>query len=552
MVYRFGPHVLDLPQRELRSDDRPVAVQPQVFELLVYLVRNRDRVVSKEELLEALWPDAVVLEGSLQRAISQVRAALGDEQHALIRTYPRHGYRFLVDVAEEGGTQPATAEPPGVPAVRYARSGDVHLAYSTVGAGDVDIILVLGWTLPMRALFHLQEMSETVAALARLGRVVLFDKRGTGLSDRVKQLPALDQRMDDLRAVLDAMDSRRAVLIGISEGGPLAILFAAAHPERVQGLVLVGAFARLREAPGWPAGWSDARAERVGKYIRRAWGEGRTLLTLAPSRAADPRFRAWAARGEQEGASPGAALDLFEMNLAVDVRPLLETVHAPTVVLHHTGDAQIDVAQGRYLAERIPGARLIERPGDDHVFAFEDRHELQAAVAQLIASAPGIAAEGFLGTVLCVDDTSERASLAKLVASVGARFGAEPLAPDAAGACFTRPRAAVACGLALREALATRGRQPRLAIHAGEVVRTPSGVTGVAVEVASRLARRAAAGELWVSHVVADLVPGSGIAFEPRAPVSLGRRWNCFAVQPAPAPPPSRSPGQRRRRTRRN
>src|SRR4051812_18562524 len=250
-VYRFGPFELNVGARELRRGPDEIPVQPQVFALLHYLIEHRDRVVGKAELLERLWPDAVVLEASLQRSVSQARAALGDEDHAFIRTFARHGYRFVGPVKVSSPVAPRALAPL---AVRYARSAGLHIAYAIAGAGTVDIVLVLGWTFPFRALARLAETAETLSALTDIGRVVLFDKRGTGLSDPVKRLPSLDERMDDLRAVLDAAGSRQAVLLGFSEGGALCMLFAAAYPERVRGLVLVGAFPRMAAAPDWPAG----------------------------------------------------------------------------------------------------------------------------------------------------------------------------------------------------------------------------------------------------------------------------------------------------------
>src|SRR5581483_7758857 len=224
-VYRFGPFELDVGTRELRRGPDEISVQPQVFALLRYLIEHRDRVVGKAELLERLWPDAVVMEASLQRSVSQARAALGDEEHAFIRTFARHGYRFVGPVeerapAETTASARAPAQPPASPlasvtsspaaprtlpplAVRYARSAGLHIAYAVAGAGTVDIVLVLGWTFPFRALARLAETAATLTALTGVGRVVLFDKRGTGLSDPVKRLPSLDERMDDLRAVLD-------------------------------------------------------------------------------------------------------------------------------------------------------------------------------------------------------------------------------------------------------------------------------------------------------------------------------------------------------------
>lgn len=386
MRYRFGEYELDLPQRELRAAGVARPLLPQVFGFLSYLVQHRDRVVSKHELLAALWPEVVVSEGSLQRVASLARSALGEAGRGAIRTYSGHGYRWVAEVTELA-PQAARAAPAGrAPKPRYARNGEVHLAYATQGEGDVDIVLVLGWAFPTQALFELPETARLVAALAALGRVVMFDKRGTGLSDRVKQLPSLEQRVDDLRAVLDAVGSRRAVLVGVSEGGPLSIAFARAQAARVAGLLLVGAFARFASAADHPQGWKHSQVARLRGYVQSRWGEGATVLALVPQ-AAQARARAWAQAAEQAGASPGAALDLVDMNLAIDVRDQLAGVRAPTVVLQALGDRVSAPEQSRLLAERIADARLIEVEGDDHAFLFEGQARVIEEVAKLVRGA---------------------------------------------------------------------------------------------------------------------------------------------------------------------
>jgi pimeloyl-ACP methyl ester carboxylesterase/DNA-binding winged helix-turn-helix (wHTH) protein len=510
-VYRFGPFELDVGGRQLRRGRDEIPVQPQVFALLRYLLEHRDRVVGKDELLERLWPDAVVLEASLQRSVSQARAALGDEDHAFIRTFARHGYRFVGTVEEVAPPEAAPAAGPSM-RVRYARSGGLHIAYAVAGAGAADIVLVLGWTFPFRALVRLPETAQTLSALTDIGRVVLFDKRGTGLSDRVKRLPSLDERMDDLRAVLDAAGSRQAILVGFSEGGALCMLFAAAHPDRVRGLVLVGAFPRMAAAPDWPAGWSPERAAAARAYIQSGWGGGQTILALAPRAGSRPDFRRFAAETEQEGASPGAALDVLEMNLKVDVRPLLGAIRAPTHVLHRTDDRIIDVRNGRAVAAAIPGAQLTELPGDDHVFLFEDNAALIGAVRALASRAPSAPTqERVLAAILVVASGSAAnaippdtlADIARRVADQGGR----PLAPPCLGGTFASPRRSLACGFALLEAWPTL----RLAAHVGEV---DQDAAGGAVDDAQAVVSGMSPGQFWISRVLGDLLPGAGFSFE--------------------------------------
>ncbi|HTN52131.1 MAG TPA: alpha/beta fold hydrolase [Anaeromyxobacter sp.] len=381
MRFRFGAYELDVAGRELRFAGEVRPVQPQVFALLAYLVRHRDRVIAKEELLRQLWPDAVVTDASLQRAVSLARRALRPADRGLLRTHPRVGYRFVGEVIASDGDEEAAA-PRGPP--RYATCGGVHLAYRILGGGPVDVVFVLGWALGMESALQLAGVAELVAALSGRARVVLFDKRGTGASDRVKALPRLAERADDLGALLDAVRSPGAILVGFSEGGPLAVAFAATRPWRVRALALVGAFARMAASPDHPDGWSDAGLASLRAYIQASWGSGATMRALVPERHLTEALRGWAARAEQAGASPGAALDLLEMNLDLDVRPLARRVQAPAVVLHATGDRVVRAGNGRALAAAIPGARLVEVPGDDHAFLFGGQPRLERELMALI------------------------------------------------------------------------------------------------------------------------------------------------------------------------
>jgi pimeloyl-ACP methyl ester carboxylesterase len=352
--------------------------------VLAYLIRHRDRVVGKDELLRALWPDAVVTDASLQRAVSLARRALLPPDRGLLRTFARRGYRFVGEVEDEapGATDAIFEERP-----RWTEVDGVHLAYRAVGRGPADLVLVLGWSVSMRTALELHGGLELVRALAGHARLVLFDKRGTGASDRVKDLPALERRVRDLDAILDAVHSSRAVLVGFSEGGPMAITYAVRRPERVRGLALVGAFARMAAAPDHPAGWSDAEIAALRAYLRHGWGSGATMEAFVPARHRSAALKAWAARAEEEGASPGAALDLLEMNLSIDVRALLPAVRVPAIVLHASGDRVVRAENGRGLAAAIPGARLVETPGDDHAFLFDGRPTLVRELAALAALA---------------------------------------------------------------------------------------------------------------------------------------------------------------------
>ena len=258
-----------------------------------------------------------------------------------------------------------------MPVTRYAKSGEVHVAYQVFGSGPIDSVLIPGFVSHIENYWDGPDFARWLLLLASFARVVMFDKRGTGLSDRVGELPALDERMDDARAVMDAVGIERAALLGVSEGGPLALLFAATYPERCRALVLYGAFARF-------SSWiSDGRGtQRFVRIHRSSLGDRRDWRTFAPSRQNDPALRQWWGPFERLGASPAAGIALMRMNSEIDISDILSSVHVPTLVIHITGDKTVNVEGGRFLAEHIPGARLLELPGDDHLFFI---HEQTAA-----------------------------------------------------------------------------------------------------------------------------------------------------------------------------
>lgn len=382
---RFDGFVLDVARRELRRGGEVRTLQPQVFDLLAYLVANRERVVGKEELLERLWPDAKVTDASLQRAVSQARLALAGASSELIETHARRGYRFAGVVEADRAAAPSSAARLALPPPRFVESAPgVHLAWRVLGAGDVTVVFVPGWSFPMDAYATHPRSAALLERIARRARVLLFDRRGVGLSDRVKTIAPLAARAEDLRAVLDAagVGERSAVLVGFSEGAPVALRFAADHPERARGLVLVGGFVRM---VGHEAGWSSAELDALRAYARTAWGSGATVRAMFPGRDDDEDLRRWAAEVEVTGASPGAALDLLEMNVTVDARDALPRVAAPAVVLHHRDDRVIRVENGRELARGLRDVRYVEASGSDHVFAYEDAELLASAIEELAA-----------------------------------------------------------------------------------------------------------------------------------------------------------------------
>jgi pimeloyl-ACP methyl ester carboxylesterase len=502
MTIVFDEFELDPATRELRQNGAPRSLQPQVFDLLLYLVQHHERVIPKRELLDTLWPDTAVTESSIQRAVSLARSALGARGPELIQTFPRQGYRFVGQVRSARAPQSEQTLQP-----RYARDGDVHIAYTTIGEGDVDIVLVLGWVLPMRAMFKHPKTLSVLEGLSKIGRVIVFDKRGTGLSDRVREVPIHEERMDDLRAVLDASGSKQAVLVGFSEGGALAMLHAASYPERVRGLVLCGAFARMTRTRDFACGYTGEEMERLKGYIRGAWGKGASLRAIAPSQLSDPEFVEWVAFSEQEGTSPGSALDLLDMNLRIDLRAMLPAIRVPTVVMQADDDRMIHPDNGSYLRDHIAKAKYVETQGDDHVFFFETQHELFDAVEWVLSESPPLLEENrFLSTVL-VGHSGEPIDEETWHSHV-ARFQGQAV-PGARRAFFDGPVRALRCGAAMASK-----HQASFGVHTGEVVRRGSAISGSAFDAAEAIAARAPAGGVWASRVLVDLVPGTDLRFE--------------------------------------
>jgi pimeloyl-ACP methyl ester carboxylesterase len=431
--------------------------------------------------------------------------------------------------------------------IRYAESDGLQIAYEVFGEGPRDLVLVHGWVTNLELIW---EHPRAARALERLGsfcRVVNFDKRGTGLSDRVplERLPTLEERMDDVRAVMDAVGCERAVLFGHSEGGPMSVLFAAAYPERVEGLVLYGTFATRRWHEDYPWAPTPEERERHVRAIREGWGGIVHLPELAPGVVDDQEFCDWWARYLRSSASPAAAAALTSMNSEADVRAVLPTIHLPTLIVHRTGDLRTDVRGARWMAEQIPGARYVELPGEDHLI-WADPDPILDQVEEFVTGVPPAAVpDRVLLTVLFTDVVESTELLAELgdeawrglldrhdetVRRYLQRYRGREIATTGDGflAVFDGPARAVRCAQAIADAVVALGLGIRAGIHTGEVELRGEDIGGLAVHVAARIAALASAGEVLTSGTVRDLTSGSGIVFESRGESELrgvpGRR----------------------------
>ncbi|HZT17587.1 MAG TPA: alpha/beta fold hydrolase [Gaiellaceae bacterium] len=422
--------------------------------------------------------------------------------------------------------------------IRYARSGDVNIAYQVTGGGPFDLVVVSGFVSHLENDWEHPASARLLERLGSFARLIRFDKRGTGLSDRAVGLPDFETRMDDVRAVMDDAASERAALFGYSEGGPLAILFAATYPERVRALVLYGTYAK-RTGPDDDYPWCETREQRLAyaAAVEREWGVQADLTRMAPG--ADEAFARWWMARARAAASPGSARDLVLMNSQADVRDVLPAVQAPTLVLHRVGDRDARVEEGRYIASHIPGARFVELSGDTHVPFWEPDEVVDEVEEFLTGVRPARVDDRVLATVLFTDIVGSTERLGALgdrawaqllerhharVRRELARFGGEEI--DTAGdgflALFDGPARAVRCAAAVREAVGDLGLEVRAGVHTGEVER-PGGSAprGIAVHVGARIASTASAGEVLVSATTRDLVAGSGLEFVDRGEVVL-------------------------------
>jgi pimeloyl-ACP methyl ester carboxylesterase/DNA-binding winged helix-turn-helix (wHTH) protein len=627
LSYTFGTFRVDATERVLFNENKPIPLTPKAFDTLLALVQHSGRLLTTEELLAQVWPDSFVEGNNLAQNISTLRKVLGTGGSKFIETVPKRGYRFVADVTEirdeapspglrerapenplveerdrEERTQalqpfarrmPATVDrspDEGLsrlskpdswprfelaldrpPETMYARSGDVNIAYQVIGDAPIDLVFVMGWVSHLEYFWREPSFARFLLRLASFARLILFDKRGTGLSDRVplNELPTLEQRMDDVRAVMDAVGSERAALCGVSEGGPMCSLFAATYPEKTLALVMIGTYAKRIRDDDYP--WAPTTEQRQHFFdeMREQWGGPVGLEERAPSAADDPEFREWWATYLRMGASPGAAVALTQMNAEIDVRHVLPSVHVPTLVIHRTGDRCLKVEEGRYVAERIPDAKYVELPGQDHLPFVGDQDAILDEVEEFLTGVRHtLEPDTVLATVLFIQivDSKEHAKrmgnerwyalLDRLREQVRKEIewfrGREiDMVGDRPLAIFDGPARAIRCASAISEYASRMGVTMRAGLHTGEceMVGPPGDikVCGIAPQIGAQVAAAAAAGEVLVSSTVKDLVAGSGIEFTDKGVHTLAGVpgiWRLFVVARGTARKGSRVRGE--------
>ena len=584
-IYRFGKFSLDAAERLLCSGSDTVALTPKAFDTLVFLVENGGHVLSKEELMEAVWADSFVEENNLAQNISLLRKTLGGAK--FIETVSKRGYRFVapIEIDETNKTDSITIErtrskivieeeietddfpqqkflpqvetlslPASKPETHYVNNGDVNIAYQVVGNGNLDIVFVMGWVSHLEYFWKHHLFASFLNRLASFSRLILFDKRGTGLSDRVplNQLPTLEQRMEDVHAVMDAVGSERAVLIGVSEGGPMCSLFSATYPERTTALVMIGTYAKRIWEKDYPWGVSLADREAFFKMMQRDWGKPVGIEERAPSMVHDEEFRDWWATYLRMGASPGAAVALTKMNAEIDVRQVLPTVRVPTLVIHRSGDMCLKVEEGRFVAELIPACKYVEFEGIDHLPFVGNQAEILDEIEEFLTGVRhSDEYDRVLATVMNIKIVNPHIEAKKrgesgwqdllknskvYVQRQLELFKGREISYDENGvlATFDGPARAIRCACAITDAAQRLGVRVKTGLHTGECDIVDDKLGGVAVELAQKIAEEADLGEILASRTVKDLVAGSGLDFQEYGVKSfpdIQGEWRIFSVK---------------------
>jgi pimeloyl-ACP methyl ester carboxylesterase/DNA-binding winged helix-turn-helix (wHTH) protein len=591
-IYEFGVFTLDGDERLLFDGTVTIPLAPKAFDTLLLLVENCGRVLSKEAIMESVWEDAFVEENNLAQNISILRKALGEGAGGakFIETVSKRGYRFIapvtrvtdssddqvtlertraritieetIDVDEDNAVDdrfltartvntplPAASAALSLPAVkpetRYVQNGDVNIAYQVIGQGDVDIVFVMGWVSHLEYFWEEPHFAAFLNRLASFSRLILFDKRGTGLSDRVplSELPTLEQRMEDVHAVMDAVGSERAVLIGVSEGGPMCSLFAATYPEKTTAVVMIGTYAKRIRDDDYPWAPTPEQRDAFFELMRRDWGGPVGIEERAPSLAADEDFRTWWAAYLRMGASPGAAVALTKMNAEIDVRNVLPSIRVPSLVIHRSGDMCLKVEEGRFVASQIPGCKYVELGGVDHLPFVGNQDEILDEIEdfltgmrhaddydRVLATVMNVS----IGDTLADSDGAER--LRAYIRRQLELFRGREVSFDAGGvlATFEGPARAIRCASAINESASRLGLQVTTGLHTGECDVLDGKYSGFAVDLAQKIAGESSPGEILVSRTVKDLVAGSGLEFDERGVRSfpgIQGEWRLFTVR---------------------
>ncbi len=603
-IYEFGKFRVDAPEKILFDGAEVVSLTPKAFETLLLLIENCGHAVSKEEIMQTVWADSFVEENNLAQNICFLRKVLGESAGGakFIETVSKRGYRFIAPVRtienaeldsitlertraritireteeyDEENSELSDAEtrrrgdvesnlslenevsallpllvsapqmlPALAPETHYVNNGGVNIAYQVVGSGDLDIVFVMGWVSHLEYFWKEPHFASFLNRLASFSRLILFDKRGTGLSDRVplNELPTLEQRMEDVHAVMDAVESERAVLIGVSEGGPMCSLFAATYPEKTVALVMIGTYAKRIWETDYPWGVSKTDRENFFGVMQRDWGKPVGIEERAPTLAHDQEFRDWWATYLRMGASPGAAVALTKMNAEIDVRNVLPTIRVPTLVIHRSGDMCLKVEEGRFVASRIPACKYVELGGIDHLPFVGNQDEILDEIEEFLTGVRH--AEDYdrvLATVMNIkivnvpsDELIENSR--NYVSRQIGLFKGREISYDENGvlATFDGPARAIRCAAAITESARRLNVQVKTGLHTGECDVRGEKYSGFAVDLAKKIAEESVTGEILVSRTVKDLVAGSGIVFEEYEVKNFDRahgEWRLFFVK---------------------
>lgn len=522
MPLYFEDQILDASRRELKRGGEAITVEPRVFDLLLFLIEHRNRLVTKDDLIAHIWRGRIVSDSALTSAINAARKAVGDsgQDQRLIRTSARKGFRFIGEVHTADRPGPDVGPRDAVlPVTRYAQSGEVNIAYQVMGAGQIDVVIIPGIISHVEYMHELPGYTDALRRISAFGRVITFDKRGTGLSDRPADAPSFEQRMDDIHAVMDAVRSDRAVLMGFSDGAALAALFAATYPERSSHLVLYGGIAQGQSR-------SPEMLEEFLAHRLKTWGSGSFVKIVASgNRPVDTETMEKFGKMERLAMSPGAFKALLTLNNKIDVVPILSSIQVPTQVVRRQGDALVSIERGRALTALIPGATFHEYPDGDHAFWTGDTETMFGDVEQFVTGGRQCSPaenDRVLATVL----STRIVASSKCVTGLD-RVGRQivqrhrgtlvRVSGESLIATFDGPGRAVRCALEITSAAREIGVSLQAGLHTGEIECHDRDVGGPAVYAATRVMSQSKPGEVLVSRVVLDLVAGTGLFFEERA-----------------------------------